>query len=291
MKLKRIELIKHGKVRDIYRMDEDRLLIVATDRISAFDHVLKQPVPDKGRLLNLLSLFWFNFVKDSVHTHIISSDLDLIKDLTNEEEKEYLRDRFIIVKKVDILPFEFIVRGYLTGSYYKMYRDDYDNLPVSLPKGLGKNSQLPEIILTPTTKSTEKDEPVTPREVMRSIGEDNYRYISDISCRLFLQAKHYLENKGFILVDTKFEFGIRDDEIYLADEIFTPDSSRYWKKEDYESGKEPDSYDKQVVRDYLESTGWDKKSAPPDLPDGIIEKAFNRYRTIYEIITEKKFGE
>ncbi len=291
MKLKNIRLIRSGKVRDIYELDEKRLLIVASDRISAFDHILNQKIPDKGKLLNLLSLFWFDFVKGYVHTHIISSDMDSISELIDSEEKAYLEDRAVIVRKVDILPFEFIVRGYLTGSYYKMYKESYEDLPVPLPEGLEKNSELPEVILTPTTKSSHKDEPVTPEEVMREIGEDNYRYIKDISCRLFLQAKHHLDSRGFILVDTKFEFGIQDNEIILADEILTPDSSRYWKKEDYESGNSPESYDKQVVRDFLESTGWDKKSPPPDLTEEVIAKAFNRYRSIYEVITDRKFGE
>lgn len=289
MILKNIKLLKKGKVRDIYELDEKRLLIVASDRISAFDHVLPQCIPNKGRILNLLSLFWFEFIKPSVMTHVLSADIEDLAGLIDEEEKQYLKDRFIIVKKVEILPFEFIIRGYLTGSYYKMYKEDRENLPVPLPKGLEKNQELPNVILTPTTKSDEKDEAVTPKEVMKEIGEDNYRYIEDISCRIFLQAKHHLHKNGFILVDTKFEFGLLDNEIILADEIFTPDSSRYWNKNDYESGNKLESYDKQVVRDYLETTQWDKKSSPPDLPQEIIDKAFDRYKYIYELITGKKF--
>lgn len=290
MLLKNIKLKKRGKVRDIYELDEKRLLIVASDRISAFDHVLKQTIPDKGRILNLLSLFWFDFVKPSVMTHVLSADHSNIAHLLDDEEINYIRDRSFIAKKVEILPFEFIIRAYLTGSYYKMYKECSDSLPVPLPKGLERNSELPEIILTPTTKSDEKDEHLSPKEVIREIGEDNYRYIENISCRIFLQAKHHMLKKGFILVDTKFEFGLLDNEIVLADEIFTPDSSRYWRKEDYGPDKNPQSYDKQVVRDYLESTGWDKKSPPPDLTEEIIEKAFSRYKEIYEVITNKKFG-
>lgn len=291
MVLKNIKLIKQGKVRDIYELDDKRLLIVSSDRISAFDHVLRQTIPDKGRILNLMSLFWFDFVKSSVDTHIISSDIKDLSGLISSKEADYLKDRFVIVKRVNILPFEFVVRAYITGSYYKMYEESYDSLPVPIPKGLKKNDELPSVILTPTTKSDEKDEALSPREVKREIGEEIYDFIETISCRLFLQAKHHAESSGFILVDTKFEFGMLGDEIVLADEIFTPDSSRYWQMKDYKAGKTPESYDKQIVRDYLESTGWDKKSHPPDLPAEIISSAFSRYKHIYEVITNREFYE
>jgi len=285
--LQGIPLIKQGKVRDIYRLDKERLLIVASDRVSAFDHILNQQIPHKGRILNGISLFWFNRFADRVKNHVLSADSAELEAKLSAEEREYVRDRFVIVRQVNILPFEFIVRGYLTGSYYKMYQADREGLPVPLPEGLTQHAELPAVILTPTTKAESgKDLPLTPKEVMREIGEDTYRFIEDTACRLYLMAKGYLKERGFVLVDTKFEFGMLGHDVVLADEMLTPDSSRYWKTGTH------DSYDKQVIRNYLENTGWDKKTPPiPDVPRPVIGRAYDKYREMYRAITGTAFNE
>ena len=282
-------LLHSGKVRDVYQYQDDKLLIVATDRISAFDYILSPLVKDKGKILHKISMFWFDFVQNIIPTHIITGNFD---DFPKElKQYEYLRDRAMIVKKAKRLDVECIVRGYLAGSGWKEYQKSQTVCGVKLPQGLQQSQQLPEPIFTPSTKAAdgEHDENISFERTAEIVGESLAAQISEISIKLYKKVSQYCKTKGIILADTKLEFGIYNGKLILIDEIFTPDSSRFWEKDKYEVGKSQDSLDKQFVRDYLEQIKWNKQPPVPVLPEDIIEKTKAKYIEAYEKITGKKF--
>lgn len=285
MKLEELRLYK-GKVRDVYYVGDDKLLIVSTDRISAFDFVLPNEIPHKGEVLNQISLFWFDKTKHIIKNHLISSDIDEIKRLTGIELDDYYSKRVVLAYKAKRIDFECIVRGYIVGSGWKEYEKTRSICGIKLPNGLVYAQKLPEPIFTPTTKAdVGHDENVDFDYMVSKVGKDVAERIREISLRLYNFAHGYLIEKGIILADTKFEFGFLDDELILIDEVLTPDSSRFWDAKTYEVGKEPESYDKQLVRNYLLSTSWDKRSLPPALPDDVVKKTSERYIEIMRLIT------
>ncbi|MCX8065242.1 MAG: phosphoribosylaminoimidazolesuccinocarboxamide synthase [Candidatus Hydrogenedentes bacterium] len=278
---------KRGKVRDIYDVG-DALILVATDRISAFDWVNPVGIPDKGKILTQLSLFWFEMFKGIVPNHLISAN---IEDFPSEfrENSEMFKDRSMYVKKCKMLPIEFVVRGYLAGSGWKEYKQKGTVCGIQLPKGLLEASKLPEPIYTPATKAeTGHDENISPDEAGKIIGEELNKKASEIAIKIYREAHDYALSKGIILCDTKFEFGLIDGELVLADEILTPDSSRFWPVDQYEPGKNPPSFDKQFIRDYLETTNWDKNSPPPPLPEEVVIKTREKYLEAYTRLTGKQ---
>ncbi len=288
--LKGVKLLHRGKVRDIYEVD-DMLLIVATDRISAFDVVLPNPVPDKGKILTQISLFWFDMLSDIVPNHIVASN---VKDFPQilQPFADQLEDRSMLCQKASPLPIECIVRGYITGSGWKDYQKTGQVCGIKLPEGLRESDKLPEPIFTPSTKADvgQHDENISFKDASGSIGEDMAEKARDISLALYNRAAEYALNRGVIIADTKFELGIYDDDLILIDEVLTPDSSRFWPADSYEPGKSQPSFDKQFVRDYLETLDWDKKAPGPELPEEIIEKTRDRYIEAYEKLTGRSFG-
>ncbi len=275
-----IEPTARGKVRDIYDLG-DRLLIVTTDRISAFDWVNPVGIPDKGKILTQMTLFWFQHMKDIVRDHLISASVDDFPEAFRSE-REQLEGRTMLVHKANMFPVEFVIRGYLAGSGWKEYRQSGMVCGIRLPEGLREADKLDEPIFTPATKATDgHDINISPEEAGRVIGRDWMLAASDAAKRVYLRAREIAESKGIILCDTKFEFGVLDGKLLLADEILTPDSSRFWPADQYKPGQSPPSYDKQFVRDWLETTGWDKNSPPPPLPDDVVAKTRGKYVEAY----------
>jgi len=286
-----LNLYRRGKVRDIYDLG-DQLLIIATDRLSAFDYVFEEPIPDKGRVLNLLSAFWFGQTRGIIKNHLISTSLDdLPKSL--KAYSDLLRGRFSLVKKAQkIIPMECIVRGYLAGSGFKEYKETGKICGIALKSGLREGDILDEPIFTPSTKAEHgHDLPLTPEEAYALVGKDTYNTLKEISIRLYEFGAEYCLQRGVILADTKFEFGVCDDGLMLCDELFTPDSSRFWPKESYAPPGPQISLDKQYVRDYLEGIGWDKKPPVPHLPADVVANTSRKYKEIYRIITGTPFPE
>lgn len=284
-------LIKRGKVRDIYSVGNDHyLMIIATDRISAFDCVLPTPIPYKGVVLTQLSNFWFDKTRDIVPNHIINSD-PVESDWYYEDDWCYdeIRGRAILVKKAGPIPVECVVRGYLSGSGWEEYQKTRSICGVRLPGGLEESDKLPEPIFTPATKEEAgHDINVTQKYIEKQIGKEITAKLKDISIALYKKASEYLEPRGMIIADTKFEFGFFDDKLILIDEIFTPDSSRLWPKDKYRPGKSQPSYDKQFVRDYLETLNWDKTPPAPGLPGEIASKTSGKYLQVFKMITGKE---
>ncbi len=285
-----IKLLHRGKVRDIYEVD-DMLLIVATDRISAFDVVLPDPVPDKGKILTQISLFWFEKLKDIVPNHIISGDVKEFPDKL-KPYSEQLEGRSMLCKKAKPLPIECIVRGYITGSGWKDYQKSGMVCGIKLPENLRESDRLPEPIFTPSTKADvgEHDENISFQDATGSIGKEVAEQARDISLKLYKTAAEYALRRGVIIADTKFEMGLIDGKLILIDEVLTPDSSRFWPADSYEPGKSQPSFDKQFVRDYLETLDWDKKAPGPKLPQEIIEKTRARYIEAYQRLTGQDFA-
>lgn len=276
-----------GKVRNVYDL-EDKLLIVVTDRISAFDVVFPNLIPNKGRVLNSISEFWFNYTSGIIGNHMITTDVSEYPYGLSKFEEE-LQGRSMLVKKVKMVEAECIVRGYLEGSGLKEYQKTGNICGVKLPEGLRQCEKFPEPIFTPTTKAQEgHDESVTFDELANRIGSDLAGKLRDISIALYNKASKHAESKGLILADTKFEFGILDGELVAADEMFTPDSSRFWAMDEYEPGRPQKSFDKQFVREYLEAVKWDKQPPAPVLPDDVVRKTEAKYIEAYERITGKK---
>ena len=278
---------KRGKVRDIYDLG-DRLLIVATDRLSAFDWVNPVGIPDKGRILTAISLFWFEQVGGVCRNHLISAD---IADFPVEFQAhpEIFAGRSMLVRKCAIFPVEFIVRGYLAGSGLKEYRQQGTVCGIRLPEGLVEASRLDTPIYTPSTKAESgHDINISPEEADRVIGEDWNRRASTAALEIYGQARDIAAARGILLCDTKFEFGVLDGELILADEILTPDSSRFWPADSYAPGRPQPSYDKQFVRDYLETTGWDKNSPQPPLPEDVVLRTREKYLEAYTKLTGRK---
>lgn len=280
-----------GKVRDLYaplgedgRPREDRLLLVASDRLSAYDFVLESPIPDKGAVLTQLSLWWFEQVADLVPHHVVSTDVP-----------EAVAGRAVLVERLEMLPVECVARGYLTGGGLKEYQTSGSVSGIELPGGLVDGSRLPEPIFTPSTKAPvgEHDEPIPYEGVVAEIGEDLASRVRDLTVRILQRGNEIAERRGIILADTKVEFGMRGDEIVLADELLTPDSSRFWPAEEWEPGHPQPSFDKQFVREWLTSpeSGWDKNSgeAPPSLPEDVIEATRAKYVEAYERLTGRTF--
>ena len=281
------KLFKRGKVRDIYEID-DNLLIVATDRISAFDFVLPDPIPNKGIYLTQLSIFWFEKMKNIVDNHLISGDVEDFPDEL-KDYRDVLDKRSMLVTKTEVIPVECIVRGYLSGSGWKEYREKGEICGVKLPKGLRESEKLDEPIFTPTTKAEKgHDMPITFEQLKDMVGKETAEKLRDLSIEIYEKARDYAYQRGIIIADTKFEFGVKDGEIILVDELLTPDSSRFWPLDAYEPGKPQPSFDKQYVRDYLTSTGWDKNSPPPHLPEEVIRETEKRYREAFERLTGRK---
>jgi phosphoribosylaminoimidazole-succinocarboxamide synthase len=281
-----LKLFKRGKVRDIYDLG-DRILIVATDRISAFDVVLPSAIPHKGKVLTKLSSFWFDFTRDLVPNHLITSDFRRFP----EELRRYwtLEGRAMLVRKAKPLPVECVVRGYISGSAWREYREKSSVCGIKLPKGLRESDRLPEPIFTPATKAeTGHDINITEEEVQRLIGGELAEFVREKSIAVYEKAAAYAERRGVIIADTKMEFGLSGDRVILIDELLTPDSSRFWPKEGYSPGRAQPSFDKQFVRDYLESVGWDKRPPAPELPEHIIERTSQKYLEALEKLTGER---
>jgi phosphoribosylaminoimidazole-succinocarboxamide synthase len=278
---------RRGKVRDIYDLG-DKLLIVATDRISAFDVVLPEGIPGKGRVLNMISKYWFDQTKDIVENHLISTDVDDYPDAFRKHG-DVLRGRSMLVKKTRPLPVECIVRGYITGSGWKEYKKSKSVCGITLPEGLVESSKLEIPIFTPSTKAEEgeHDENITFERASELVGRELAEKLRDLSVTLYSRARDIAEKKGIIIADTKFEFGIDEEtgELVLIDEALTPDSSRFWPKDEYKPGSSQKSFDKQFVRDYLESLNWDKNPPAPSLPPDVVKKSSEKYHEALERLT------
>ncbi len=289
MDLHGLELVKRGKVRDIYSF-EGNLVFVATDRISAFDVVLNSEIPDKGKVLNLISAFWFEKTVHIVKNHMVEWRFENFPERL--KQFEYLKNRSMIVKKADVLPVECIVRGYLVGSGYKEYLKQGTVCGIKLPEGLNLASKLNEPIFTPSTKvDNGHDENISFEKMQDIIGKELAEKVRDLSLKLYKFAYDYAIKRGIIIADTKFEFGIADGELILIDEALTPDSSRFWPVESYKEGQNPPSFDKQYVRDYLEEIKWNKKPPAPELPDYVVEKTREKYFEVFYKLTGKKLEE
>ena len=285
-KITSLPLVQRGKVRDIYAVGDDHLLIVTTDRISAFDVVLPDPIPGKGAVLTATSNFWFERMSDVIDNHL--STLSLEDVLPKADERAQVEGRAIVVKKLKPLPIEAIVRGYLIGSGWKDYQRSGAVCGITLAAGLRQAEQLPQAIYTPSTKAAlgDHDENVDFAHTAGLIGEENARKVRDTSLEIYTRAAEYARKKGIIIADTKFEFGLdANGEMLLIDEALTPDSSRFWPESEYRVGISPPSFDKQFVRDYLETLEWDKRAPGPALPPDIIEKTAAKYRDAFERIS------
>ncbi|MCM8784476.1 MAG: phosphoribosylaminoimidazolesuccinocarboxamide synthase [Candidatus Omnitrophica bacterium] len=279
-----LELFKRGKVRDVYDFG-DRLLIVSTDRISCFDVVIPTCIPYKGRVLTQLSLFWFDFIKSIIPNHLITSDMEKYPQEL-KKYKDILDGRSMMVKKAKSIPVECVVRGYLSGSAWKEYQNTKSICGIKLPHGLKESDKLPDAIFTPATKEeVGHDINVTQDFIEKKLGGDITQKIKEISLKVYKKASAYAEAKGIIIADTKFEFGIYNDEIILIDEVLTPDSSRFWPKECYQPGRPQPSFDKQFVRDYLDSLNWDKNPPAPELPQEIVKKTSEKYIQALKMLT------
>jgi phosphoribosylaminoimidazole-succinocarboxamide synthase len=273
-----------GKVRDIYDVGQERLLLVATDRISAFDVVLPNPIPDKGRVLNGLTLFWLDRTEDLIGNHLISPDLREFPEPFRSEP--VLAGRSMLAIKAEVILVECVARGYLTGSGLRQYRAEGHVCGVPLPPGLDEASKLPEPIFTPTTKAAEgHDLPLTFEETVGRLGRGLAEKLREITLALYERGSAVAAERGIIVADTKFEFGFAGGELILIDEVLTPDSSRFWPAEGYEPGRVQASFDKQFVRDWLDAVGWDHEPPPPELPGDVVDGTAARYREAYERIT------
>ena len=282
-----VERYGRGKVRDVYRAG-DRLLIVATDRISAFDYILPTGIPDKGRVLTQLSIFWFDFLKDLTPTHFLTADVNAYPDPL-PQFRDQLEGRSMLVKRANMVEIECVARGYISGSGWKEYRESGTVCGIQLPTGLKESDKLPEPIFTPATKAqTGHDENVSFEHICSLIGEALARRLRDLTLEIYTRAARYAETKGIIIADTKFEFGFVGSELVLGDEVLTPDSSRFWLAESYRPGGAQFSYDKQFVRDYLESIRWNKQPPAPVLPNDVAVKTSEKYRQAYRVLTGRE---
>jgi phosphoribosylaminoimidazole-succinocarboxamide synthase len=284
--LPKLKLLNRGKVRDIYDIDEQHLLIVTTDRLSAFDVIMPQPIPGKGEVLTRVANFWFRRMQHILPNHL--SDIPLSDVVPDEDERRLLGDRALIVRKLKPLPVEAIVRGYLIGSGWKDYQQTGTVCGIKLPEGLQLADRLPEAIYTPSTKAGagEHDENISYEKSVELMGEEIASKVRDYSLQIYNQAAAYALERGIIIADTKFEFGLDDEgKLYLIDEVLTPDSSRFWPADQYRPGISPPSFDKQFVRDYLETLDWNKTAPGPDLPEEIIRKTAEKYAEAEQRLT------
>lgn len=278
-----------GKVRDMYDLG-DRLLVVATDRISAFDYVLPDEIPNKGKVLNQLSVFWFDLLKDVIENHLISTDVNDLPEKFKPYE-EYLDGRFMLVRRCNMYPVECIVRGYLTGSGLKEYQRSGTVCGIELPEGLENGSKIPQTIFTPSTKAElgDHDENIDFATMAKLVGDEAAADLRDAAIKIYEIAADHAAKHGIIIADTKFEFGTIDGKLILADEVLTPDSSRFWPADEYKVGREQPSFDKQYVRNWL-NDNWDRKGNPPHLPADVIAKTSEKYIAAYEKITGSAFN-
>lgn len=276
--------LHRGKVRDLYDLG-DELLIISTDRISAFDVVLPNGIPDKGRVLTGLSNFWFKYTESIADNHLIATEVEEYPDIL-QPDAELLKGRSMLVQKADRVDVECVVRCYLAGSGWASYQKTGEICGQKLPAGLRESERLPELLFTPTTKAEqgEHDEPISIEEMRNEVGSELTDQLIETSFNLFRAASEHAESAGIILCDTKFEFGQRDGKLIVIDEVFTPDSSRFWPADLYEPGKSQQSFDKQFVRDYLSEIGWNKQPPAPELPEDVISKTSEKYREAYRLI-------
>ncbi len=283
--LEGLKLINRGKVRDLYEVG-DNLLMVATDRISAYDVIMNEPIPNKGRVLTKLSLFWFDLLQDIIPHHLISADPDEYP-AACAPYKEILQGRSMLVKKAQPLPVECIVRGYISGSFWKAYQRDTTVCGFKLPEGMQESEKFPQVLFTPSTKAEQglHDENISVTEMEKLVGKEETAQIADVCVRLYEKAADYARSKGIIIADTKFELGWFDGKLMLIDEVLTPDSSRFWPEDEYVIGHGQASFDKQFLRDYLSGLDWDKTPPAPPLPAEILEKTGARYLEALERIT------
>jgi phosphoribosylaminoimidazole-succinocarboxamide synthase len=282
-----LNLFHRGKVRDTYELSDERLLMVTTDRLSAFDHVLPSGIPDRGKVLTQLSIFWFSQTHHFQENHLVSG---MVPDLPPalRDHRDELTGRFMIVRKAKRLDFECVVRGYLAGSAWKEYEESHTLAGEQMPVGLRQSEKLAYPLFSPATKAeTGHDENITFAQMAKELGPDLAGRMRDASLELYKYGSELAERRGIILADTKFEFGLIDDSLVLVDEVMTPDSSRFWDAATYLVGTSPQSYDKQFVRDWLERSGWDKESEPPALPPEIVAQTRERYLTAYQMIVRK----
>lgn len=280
--------ISSGKVREIYEVDDDKLLLVVSDRISAFDYILPAMIPNKGKILNQISAFWFDYVKDIIPNHVISVD---IKDFPEEFQTPEFEGRSMLVKKLKMLPVECIVRGYITGSGWKSYKENGTVCGIKLPENLQESEKLPEPIFTPSTKAEigDHDENISFEQVCEMIGEELATKLRDKTIAVYSKCAEYAASRGVIIADTKFEFGLDENgELVLGDEVLTPDSSRFWPAKDYVVGKSQKSFDKQYMRDWIKSSGYDPETKAP-IPEDVINTTSSKYIEAYELLTGKKF--
>jgi phosphoribosylaminoimidazole-succinocarboxamide synthase len=286
-----LELHASGKVRDVYRLDNEHLLFVATDRISAFDYVLATGIPHKGRVLTQISLFWFNFLKHIVPNHVVTADVERYP-ANVKKYADQLRGRSMVVMRGDMFPVECVVRGYLSGSGWKEYRTEGKVCGIQLPHGLKESDQLPEPIFTPATKATTgHDINISFEDMCKIVDPEDARRLRDISLNLYKTAAAYARERGIIIADTKFEFGRTPAGITLADEVLTPDSSRFWPADKYQPGKAQESFDKQYVRDYLEEIRWNKQPPAPALPPEVARRTSEKYLEAYQRLTGHELDE
>jgi phosphoribosylaminoimidazole-succinocarboxamide synthase len=285
--LPRVPLVGRGKVRDIYAIGDDQLLLVTSDRISAFDCVLGSGIPDKGRVLNQISLFWFDFFRETVPNHLITADVAAYPHIL-QTHRDQLEGRSMLVRKAKMIEVECVARGYLSGSGWKEYKASQEVCGVKLPAGLRESDRLPEAIFTPAIKAhTGHDENVSFDRVAELIGTELAGRLREITLTLYSKAAAYAETRGILIADTKFEFGFVDGVLVLGDEALTPDSSRFWPKSTYAPGGAQPSYDKQYVRDYLETLAWNKQYPAPALPADVVERTAEKYREAYRELTGK----
>ncbi|EHS59159.1 phosphoribosylaminoimidazolesuccinocarboxamide synthase [Paenibacillus sp. Aloe-11] len=278
-------LLYKGKVRELYDLGE-HFLIVVTDRISAFDYVLEPPVPEKGNVLNKLSAFWFEQTKDLLENHVVHTDVNKLGDVIDEQNKELLKDRVMVTLKAERIDIECVVRGYITGGGWRQYEQTGEVNGIPLPEGLRKNERFPKPLFTPAAKNdVGHDEDISLNQMKELIGAELTDELEEKSLALYEFARAFCEKRGIILADCKFEFGLINGKVILIDEIFTPDSSRFWAQEKYELDVEIDSMDKEPVRSYLASSGWDKNSKPDPLPAEVVEETTARYTDIWRRLT------
>lgn len=283
-----LPLVHRGKVRDVYQINAQHLLLVATDRISAFDCVMPTAIPHKGRVLTALSAFWFEFLQSLTAHHLITADFDKMPETVRKNET--FRRRSTLVKKTEVFPVECVVRGYLEGSGWKDYQATGEICGHKLPSGLRQCEKLPKPIFTPATKAEKgHDENITETEFTEIVGAETAAKLISLSLKIYKQASKYALTRGIIIADTKFEFGLdKDGNILLIDEVLTPDSSRFWSAEAYSPGKAQPSFDKQFLREYLETSGWNKKPPAPSLPEDIVAATTERYLAAYRLLTGKE---
>jgi len=280
-----LKLHTSGKVRDVYQLDAEHLLFVATDRISAFDYVLATGIPHKGRVLTQISLFWFDFLRDVVPNHVVTADVTRYP-AASQKYADQLQGRLTLVMRAEMIPVECVVRGYISGSAWKEYKTSGRVCGIELPAGLKESSKLPQPIFTPATKATTgHDENIPFEEMTRIVGVELSRQLRDISLKVYGKASDYAQQKGIIIADTKFEFGMTSKGITLADEVLTPDSSRFWPADKYQPGRAQESYDKQYVRDYLEQIRWDKQPPAPALPADVALHTSEKYLEAFRQLT------